>query len=134
MRTAASSFDPELFAQIEKEIAAMGGEATDTPNVAEIELAETEEQRNIENARVCYEFVNSPIYSLSVESLRKIERREKEKFEEAEQDLNGLLRANWHATRRVVNEIIQNWEMAARVYVEAQEEVRQNGVLQNTEG
>lgn len=77
------------------------------------------EQDNIlRRGEICYEFVNSQIYSMTKQYLIDIEKRVHREFEDAETDLNGSLRIKWHATRDMVKEIIGNWEIAAANYVE----------------
>lgn len=118
-----SSFDEETLAGVMEFIESAGGTTPGAGDpVEEYALGqdiETEEEINIHKAQVMYEFKSSEQYPLIVESLMRMERREHRLFEDAEKDPDGLLRANWHATRRVIKEIIANIDSAASVFEES---------------
>ena len=95
-----------------------------SPDVEEQIIARENEKRGEQNSilrrgEICYEFVNSQIYTMTKQYLIDIEKRVHREFEEADTDPNGLLRVKWHATRDMVKEIIGNWEGAAASYVES---------------
>jgi hypothetical protein len=119
-RDQASSFDPELFDEVQKAIESFGATSRYTPVDLEDhiagETAKTEEERNLLNGQFCYEFINHPLWPLYTESLRKMVEREHRKFEEAERDPDDHLRRTWKAYQSVVSEIISNVQRAADYY------------------
>ena len=117
-RQQGSSFDPELFEEVQKSIAEIAA-AESTPDLeAHIlgEAAQTEEDKNLLNAQFCYEFMNHPLWPLFVKSLTQMVDREHKKFEDAERDPEDHLRRTWKAYQKVVDEIIGNVESAAELY------------------
>lgn len=122
-REQASTFDPELFEEIQQTISDQLGSDSGIPDLEDHILgedAQTPEEKNLLDGQFCYEFVNSPMYSLYVKSLMKMVAREHRKFESAESDPGDRLRLNWRAYQRVVTEIIGNIESGSELYLSSQ--------------
>lgn len=117
-RMQASTFDPSLFEEVQKTISEQLGNNTDPDLESHItgDAAQTEEEQNLLHAQFCHEWVNHPLYSLSLQSMMKMVEREHKKFEQAETDPGDRLRINWRAWQGAVTELVGHWESGAEVY------------------
>jgi hypothetical protein len=120
-RQQASTFDPELFDEIQSTIEEQLGNNTQPDLEDHIlgEDAQTEEEQNILTAQYCYDFMNSPAYLPILKSWLKMVEREHAKFENAETDPGDRLRINWRAWQGAVGELVSNIESAAELYRES---------------
>jgi hypothetical protein len=121
-RSQGSSFDPELFDQIQSTIEEQLGGHVQAPDVEDQILgasAQTEEEQELLKGQYCYELINSPVYIPILQSWLKMVDREHAKFENAETDPGDRLRINWRAWQGAVGELVSNIESAAELYRES---------------
>lgn len=124
-RQQASSFDPELFEEIQQTISDQLGNSA-TPDLEDHiwgEDVKSEAEKNLVNAQYCYEFLNTPFYSLYAQSLLKMVDREHRAFEKAESDPGDKLRIRWRVAQEIVSEIIGHIESGSEMYLRSIREI-----------
>lgn len=127
-----SSFDQKLLAEVERDIAGLGGfmagmDVEDQILALDAE-SKGEQDEILRRGQLWYEFVNGRQYPMFKQYFVDIERRRHREFEEAKTDPNDVLRVRWHSVRDLAREIIGNIEGAATMY----EEHLRNGVSETT--
>jgi hypothetical protein len=120
-RTAASTFDPELFEEVQTAIGLIGGEKdSGVPEDFDDELlgqnAKDEAEKNYQRGQEMAILVSMTGWGYAKDSLRKMVDETKKAHDAAVSDAEILLtHREWKAMEKAVTQIISNVEMAATV-------------------
>src|SRR5580692_6073814 len=120
-RTAASTFDPELFEEVQTAIGLIGGEKdSGVPEDFDDELlgqnAKDAGEKNYQRGQEVSLTIATTGWTYIVESFNKMVREAEIKFLEAETDEEILrLRREWKALDKAIKQIMMNVEYAAMV-------------------